>query len=204
MTGQDCSTVTGQAGIRAAVDLVNAVALEHAGGRRVAVGDPLSHLAMVVAGDPPSLAALGADDVPAFVELAGRLRAVFDDLHDGDVDGAAARLNDLLADHPAQPHLARDEGRWRLHHHPVDAALVPMWTSICAEGLARAIGDGHADRLGTCAGVACDRVFLDVSKNASRRFCSTACQNRVKAAAFRRRQVARAPFDAGSTTTTSA
>jgi predicted RNA-binding Zn ribbon-like protein len=64
-----------------------------------------------------------------------------------------------------------------------------MWTSICAEGLARAIGDGHAERLGSCAGADCDRVFLDASKNASRRFCSTACQNRTKAAAFRRRRL---------------
>jgi predicted RNA-binding Zn ribbon-like protein len=170
----------------------------------VAVGDPLSHLATVLADDPASLAALGPDDVPGFLGLADRLQAVFHDLRDHDVDAAAARLNDLLADHPAQPHLALEQGRWRLHHHPVDAALVPMWTSICAEGVARAIGEGHADRLGTCAGVACDRVYLDVSKNASRRFCSTACQNRTKAAAFRRRQVVPPRSVAGSTAPTNA
>jgi len=189
MTGQQLFASDDQAGVRAAVDLVNAVTLEHASGRPVDAGDPLSRLATVLAGDPPSLAALGPDDVPAFLALADHLRAVFDDLRDRDVDAAAGRLNDLLADHPAQPHLAREDGRWRLHHHPLDAALVPMWTSICAEGLARAIGDGHADRLGTCAGVDCDRAFLDASKNASRRFCSTACQNRTKAAAFRRRHL---------------
>jgi predicted RNA-binding Zn ribbon-like protein len=33
-------------------------------------------------------------------------------------------------------------------------------------------------------------VFIDVSKNGSRRFCSTTCQNRVKAAAFRGRHAA--------------
>ena len=189
MTGQKLFASDDQAGVRAAVDLVNAVALEHAAGRPADTGDPLSRLATALAGDPPSLAALGPDDVPAFLVLAGRLRSVFDDLRDGDVDAAAGRLNDLLADHPAQPHLAREDGRWRLHHHPLDAALVPMWTSICAEGLARAIGDGHAERLGSCAGTDCDRVFLDASKNASRRFCSTACQNRTKAAAFRRRRL---------------
>jgi hypothetical protein len=31
-------------------------------------------------------------------------------------------------------------------------------------------------------------VFVDVSRNGTKRFCSTACQNRVKAAAFRARQ----------------
>jgi predicted RNA-binding Zn ribbon-like protein len=70
----------------------------------------------------------------------------------------------------------------------MDAALVPMWSSICAEALARRIGAGHARRLGTCQAPGCGRVFFDVSKNASRRFCSTTCQHRVKAAAFRRRR----------------
>jgi predicted RNA-binding Zn ribbon-like protein len=126
--------------------------------------------------------------VPRFLALARSLRPVFHALHRGDVDGAAARLNDLLAKHPAQPHLARERGRWRLHHHPVDVALVPMWTSICAEGMARMLGAGYGDRFGVCEAPGCGRVFLDVSRNGSRRFCSTTCQNRVKAAAFRVRQ----------------
>ena len=113
---------------------------------------------------------------------------MFEDVHGGDVDGAAARLNQLLAEHPAHPHLAKEHGQWRLHHHPADAALVPMYTSICAEGLARMIGAGAVTASARARAPACDRVYVDVSKNASRRFCSTTCQNRVKAAAFRRRQ----------------
>jgi predicted RNA-binding Zn ribbon-like protein len=31
-------------------------------------------------------------------------------------------------------------------------------------------------------------VFLDTSRNGSRRFCSTPCQHRVKAAAYRARR----------------
>jgi predicted RNA-binding Zn ribbon-like protein len=34
----------------------------------------------------------------------------------------------------------------------------------------------------------CDRVFVDVSRNGTRRFCSETCQNRVKVAAHRARQ----------------
>ena len=85
------------------------------------------------------------------------------------------------------PHLAKEGGIWRLHHHPGDAPLVPMWTAVCAEGMARMIGAGHADRFGTCAASDCERVFFDTSRNASRRYCSTTCQNREKTAAFRRR-----------------
>lgn len=44
-----------------------------------------------------------------------------------------------------------------------------------------------AGRLGVCTAERCDRVYVDTSKNGTRRFCSTACQNRVKAAAFRAR-----------------
>jgi predicted RNA-binding Zn ribbon-like protein len=75
----------------------------------------------------------------------------------------------------------------------MDIALVPMWSSICAEGMARMIGAGYGDRFGTCEAPDCDRVFFDLSRNASRRFCSTTCQNRVKAAAFRLRQSSRSP-----------
>jgi predicted RNA-binding Zn ribbon-like protein len=168
----------GDTGALVAVDLVNALVVQPG-------SDPEADLRRILAVDPPSLAALRASDVEAFTRLAERLRPVFD----GDVDAAASRLNELLAEHPAHPHLAREDGTWRLHHHPVDAELVPMWTAICAEGLARIVGDGQAHRLGTC--VDCGRAFLDVSKNASRRFCSLTCQNRVKAAAHRARQRSR-------------
>jgi predicted RNA-binding Zn ribbon-like protein len=138
--------------------------------------------------DPSSAARLRAADVPAFAALARVLGQVLADLGARRADAAAVRLNQLLSRHSAHPHLAKERGRWRLHHHPSDVALVPMWTAICAEALARRLGSGHGGRFGTCKAPGCDRAFFDVSKNASRRFCSTTCQNRVKAAAFRRRQ----------------
>ena len=178
-------------GVLVAVDLVNELV-------RGAPADPthtrartLSALARILAVDPPSLAQLRPSDTPGFLGLSRALSQVFGDLHRGNLDTAAARLNDLLSKHPAHPHLAKEQGRWRLHHHPADMALVPMWTAICAEALARMVGAGHADRFGTCGAPDCDYAYVDVSKNASRRFCSTTCQNRVKAAAFRHRQNAR-------------
>ncbi len=185
MTGQVQLDSYADAGVFAAVELINELGATQAGARPAEL---LAVIAKILAVDPPSVAALKGRDVPGFTALAGELRQVFDDMGGGEVDAAAARLNDLLAEHPAHPHLAKEDGRWRLHHHPVDAALVPMWTSICAEALARMIAAGHADRFGTCEDSDCNRVFFDVSRNGSRRFCSTTCQNRIKAAAFRRRQ----------------
>jgi predicted RNA-binding Zn ribbon-like protein len=43
-------------------------------------------------------------------------------------------------------------------------------------------------RLALCADPDCDGVVLDLSRNRSRRFCSTACTNRAAAAAYRERQ----------------
>jgi predicted RNA-binding Zn ribbon-like protein len=174
-------------GVVVAMELVNALA---PGVEERAAASPRSAIAEILAVDPPSVAQLQDRDAPRFVELARSLRPVFQELDGRDLDGAAARLNALLARHPAHPHLAKEHGRWRLHHHPMDVALVPMWTSICAEAVARMLGEGHGERFGICEAADCARVFFDVSKNASRRFCSTACQNRVKAAAFRRRQKA--------------
>jgi len=173
----------------AAVKLVNQLA--PAAGAAPPPAGQRRALARILAVDPPSVARLTERDLPAFAALAASLRPVFHDLGRGAVDAAAKRVNDLLARHPAHPHLAREGGRWRLHHHPADTALVPMWAASCAEAVARMIGAGHAARFGVCAAPGCGRVYFDVSKNGSRRFCSTTCQNRVKAAAFRVRRGAR-------------
>ena len=43
-------------------------------------------------------------------------------------------------------------------------------------------------RLGICADDDCGGIVLDLSRNRSRRFCSTACGNRNAVAAYRARQ----------------
>jgi predicted RNA-binding Zn ribbon-like protein len=150
--------------------------------------DAKAAIERILAFDPPSLNMLRKKDVPEFVNLGRRLREIFVLIDRGNVDAAAEEINALLAEHPAHPYLAKEDGVWRLHHHPADAALVPMHTSICAEGLARMIGTGYADRFGICEGNGCNRVFFDNSKNGTRRFCSVTCQNRTKTAAFRARR----------------
>jgi predicted RNA-binding Zn ribbon-like protein len=132
-------------------------------------------------------------DAAALAELAGVLRDVFVYMDRGDIDGAAAQVNALLASSGARPVLARHDGQsWHLHYHPLEAGLAPIWAAICATCLATLLDSEYADRLGICSADACDRVFVDGSRNGTRRFCSTACQNRVKAAAFRQRRQARA------------
>ena len=176
------------AGTLASVEFANRLTPGYANGKPVAEIDVLQAVREVVAIDPPSVAAVSENDADGFVALAKRLRAIFVGIDGGDIDDAAELLNKILSEHPATPYLAKEEGVWHLHHHPADAAVLPMWTAICAEGLARMIGTQNAHRLGVCTAENCDRVFADTSKNATRRFCSSACQNRTKTAAFRARK----------------
>jgi predicted RNA-binding Zn ribbon-like protein len=143
--------------------------------------------ALTAIGHPPKSVPL--DDAHRLVRLAARMRTVFEAANAGDLDTAATEINALLLDTNARPQLDRGKDRlWSLHFHGPDEQLANGWAAGCAAGLALAVGSDLAGRLGVCAAPNCDRVFVDVSKNGQRRFCSPQCQSRVKAAAHRARQ----------------
>ncbi len=124
-----------------------------------------------------------------FARVATDLRTVFAAVAAEDIDSAAYQVNGMLAATGAHPALERHDGEpWHIHFHSADeASPVKGWAAGCATGLAIVLGGELYDRLGVCTAPHCDRVYVDTSRNGSRRFCSTACQNRVKAAAFRER-----------------
>ena len=129
------------------------------------------------------------EEAEAFGGVAAELREVFESVAAGDLDAAAVRVNAMLDDTGARPALERHDGEpWHLHFHSADeTSMVKGWQAGCATGLAIVLGGELYDRLGVCTAAHCDRVYVDTTRNGSRRFCSTACQNRVKAAAFRER-----------------
>jgi predicted RNA-binding Zn ribbon-like protein len=55
-------------------------------------------------------------------------------------------------------------------------------------GLAMALLDLGADRFGSCVDPRCRGVFIDTSRNRSRRYCSDRCASRANVAAHRERQ----------------
>ncbi|MDH6108698.1 putative RNA-binding Zn ribbon-like protein [Kitasatospora sp. MAP12-15] len=125
---------------------------------------------------------------------AHRMRTVFEAASAGRIGEAAATLNALLAATGARPRLDLVPGEpWQVHFHGSDDSLAIGWSAGCATALALAIGSELAGRLGVCQADRCDRVYVDGSRNAARQFCSTACQSRTKAAAFRARQAAATP-----------
>ena len=117
------------------------------------------------------------------------MRTVFEAMEGDRADDAAAVVNQLLGNTGARPQLDRAPGEaWQVHFHGASDTYGVGWAAGCATALALAIGSELAGRLGVCVAPRCDRVYVDASRNAVRRFCSAQCQSRVKAAAFRARQ----------------
>jgi predicted RNA-binding Zn ribbon-like protein len=170
-----------------AAELVNATTSGLRRGRQYAAPTGPELIAAILATLPyrPHL-----DNVQA-QKLAGRaarLRAVFESVGHGDLDAAATGVNGLLDELRPTPYLEKHDGEpWHLHFHGRDADVADGIAGPYALGLATVLGSEYADRLGVCSAPECDRVYVDVSRNGTRRFCSTACQNRVKAAAHRAR-----------------
>lgn len=134
-----------------------------------------------------------AEEVDQLAGYAKSLREVFEYVDAGDMDAACEHTNALLQSTEAVPMLARHDGEpWHLHFHAVDAPFTQAWAAATATALAIVLGGAFADRIGVCSAPSCDRVYVDTSRNGTRRFCSTACQNRVKAAAFRERKAGQA------------
>lgn len=124
----------------------------------------------------------------AFTELGQAIRPVFEKVAAGEFDRAAGLANDLLQRFQPSPYLDRHDGQpWHLHFHGHSGRDRSGWGGGISVGLATVLGSEYADRLGVCHAPACDRVYVDTSKNGARRFCSVPCQNRVKAAAHRAR-----------------
>ncbi|MBY5161883.1 CGNR zinc finger domain-containing protein [Salsipaludibacter albus] len=120
-------------------------------------------------------------------------RALATDLHPvfgtPDLDTAIALLNDLLAGTPMAPRISTHGDRGpHLHVEPDRASTVVRLRANCLMGLAAVLCDGGRLRLGTCDAHDCDRVFVDTSRNARRRFCTTTCSTRHHVAAHRARQ----------------
>lgn len=121
------------------------------------------------------------------VRFARGARPIFEAVADEDHHRAAEATNALLVWTKPQPRVDHSASGWNLHFHGPTGDLGAGWAAGCAAALAMAIGSSLAGRLGICEAPACDRVYVDRSKNNTRRFCQTTCQNRVKNTAFRTR-----------------
>ena len=131
------------------------------------------------------------DHTAAELEAVRALRPRLRELLTTSRDAAVAIVNQMLSEAQAVPQLVRHH-QWDWHVHAVDPNS-PLATRLCVETAMAMIDVIRVDemsRLGVCADDDCQGVVLDLSRNRSRRFCSTACGNRNAVAAYRARQSA--------------
>ena len=113
-----------------------------------------------------------------------RVRAVWGQ----DEDTVVAWVNDTLAAARAVPRLVdHDDIGWHIHGVDGDEPLAQRMLVEAAMALVDVVRAGRLDRLRFCEADDCTGVFVDLSKNGSKRFCSTRCGNRMAVRAYRAR-----------------
>lgn len=132
---------------------------------------------------------VAASDLAALSRLRRELRKVFDAAHDGRSAEVVEQLNHLLQRHRPQASISgHDDADWHLHVADIDDPVAIQYAAGAVMGLTMAFLDLGVGRFGRCADPRCNGVFLDTSRNRSRRYCSDRCSTRANVAAHRQRQ----------------
>jgi hypothetical protein len=162
---------------------------------RSADGEGLRDVADVEAfsdryGFQPNLAE--PEDMPRLRLHRARLDAIAASCEDGDNEAAIGMLNALLAETGATPQIVAHDGRGpHIHVSRPAAPLADRIAAHLAMGLAQLVVAGQGGRMRSCASPTCRNVFVDESRNQSRRYCdSRTCGNRQHVAAYRARRSA--------------
>ena len=125
------------------------------------------------------------EDLEGVRSVRARLREAFWASDDATLAGV---LNSLLEEAGARPKATHHDGTWHLHYVEEDAPLADRIAVLTAMGLAALISDLGRDRLGVCRADECEDVFVDTSRNRSRRYCNDKCSTRMNVAAYRARK----------------
>lgn len=171
--------------LAAAVDLVNTLpATDTAGVDRL---DTAADLARYLRAHPYSgRISHDEDERRSLREIRTRLRGLWF----VDRDGAVPLVNDMLRDGEALPQLViHDEYDWHIHATSEDAPLATRVMVEAAMAFVDVIRSDEYDRVRVCAADDCLSVYIDYSKNRSKRYCDTGnCGNRMNVNAYRRRR----------------
>lgn len=105
-------------------------------------------------------------------------------------DTAAGLINQILAEAKAVPQLVRHEGYdWHIHATTDQTPFAQRIAVETAMAMIDVIRDDDLSRISICADATCEALVVDLSRNRSKRFCSTTCGNRNAAAAYRARKL---------------
>ncbi len=168
-----------------AVDLVNTLEVFGDSESLERPGDVERFLDEHAPGWPRGRRSLTHADLHEVKAIRSRLRSIFSAV---DAAQAAEHLNALLDDVAATPRVSTHGGRPHLHVEPAVAGVAGWLGAVTAMGLSVALIEGGMERMGICESSTCDDVFVDTSRNRSRRHCSDTCTTRENVAAHRRRR----------------
>ncbi|MEV0630975.1 CGNR zinc finger domain-containing protein [Nonomuraea wenchangensis] len=170
-------------------ELVNLATAHWRGGASVRplAGEELTAAFAARLGDRTGAALRAAPDAGRrLAELATELRQAL--LAERPAD-QAARINAMIRRYGAQPYLAEDVGQpFHLHFHGSGGTEVEALGGEFATALALIVDGYGPERFGQCAAHQCEAVYIDLTRNASRLYCGTACTARAKTAAYRSRR----------------
>ncbi len=124
-------------------------------------------------------------DLAEVRKLRSSLREV---IESPDEESASSRVNSLLDEYGAKPRVSLHSGEPHLHFEPTESSVSCWLGATTAMGLASVIVEHGLERFGVCDSATCDDVYVDTSRNRSRRHCSNTCSTREAVAAYRKRQ----------------
>lgn len=125
-------------------------------------------------------------ELQALRSIRRRMRSLWD----LDRTAAVPVVNTMLRDGHAQPQLVIHDGYdWHIHATPDEAPLATRILVETAMAFVDVIRADAYDRVRICTADDCGAVYVDFSKNGSKRYCDTGnCGNRMNVNAYRRRK----------------
>jgi predicted RNA-binding Zn ribbon-like protein len=125
-------------------------------------------------------------ELAAVRDIRPRLRRLWD----VDREGAVPLVNEMLRDGHALPRLViHDDYDWHIHATSDDAPLATRILVEAAMAFVDVIRSDEYDRVRVCSADDCDSVYIDYSRNGSKRYCDTGnCGNRMNVNAYRERK----------------
>lgn len=128
-----------------------------------------------------------AGDLADVLALRSRLRSVFETRH---LKIAVEILNELLEGSCARPRVVQtSEDNIKMELSVGDDLPIARRLAVEATlGLSAALEQHGIERLHICQAVPCTDVFIDTSRNHTRRYCCEQCANRHNVAVYRQRQ----------------
>jgi Putative stress-induced transcription regulator/CGNR zinc finger len=169
-----------------------------------AESDPLrSHEAFreFIAERPFLAAPITRQDLDRLKLVRAELAVVFSLTVHGNGLAAADRLNALLMIHPVQPVLVAHDDEPLHVHLSESGSVADRYAAASVVSLAMLLSQLGAERFGICAIASCDQVFIDGSRNKSRRYCEDHSAARTNVTSLRQRHEDAIPDQAGTVAT---